>query len=124
MMKILASLNAQKVDGKWIPDPVNSMTSNSSNGNSYLIIEPNYTFRLKGFSKAKNVFLAGDFNDWDSAAISMNHEGDERSFKVHPSVGKHRYKFIADGKWMLDPYNKLWEQNEYGTGNSIIWVDK
>jgi len=72
---------------------------------------------------ANKISLAGDFNNWDPAAFPMKHEGDEWSFKVHLSAGKHRYKFIADGKWMLDPYNKLWEQNEYGTGNSIIWVD-
>jgi len=115
-----------KVDGKWIPDPANPLTSNSrgNNRNSYLIIEPNYTFSLKGFSKAKNVFLAGDFNNWNPGAFSMKHEGEQWFFKVHLSAGKHLYKFIVDGKWIIDPYNKLWEQNEYGTGNSIIWIDK
>jgi len=115
-----------KVDGKWIIDPGNPLMSDSlgDKGNSYLIIEPNYTFRLKGFSNAKSIFLAGDFNNWNPRAFSMRHENDEWIFKVHLSAGKHLYKFIADGKWILDPYNKLWEQNEYGTGNSIIWIDK
>ena len=54
----------------------------------------------------------------------MKHEGDEWVFRVHLSAGKHLYKLIVDGKWIIDPYNKLWEQNEYGTGNSIIWTDK
>jgi hypothetical protein len=34
------------------------------------------------------------------------------------------YKFIVDGKWILDPGNKLWEQNAENTGNSILWIDK
>jgi hypothetical protein len=37
-------------------------------------------------------------------------------------VGKCLYKFIVDGQWIIDPGNKLWEQNEFGTGNSLLWV--
>jgi hypothetical protein len=115
-----------QVDGKWISDPQNPLTvRNKTNfGNSYLIIDPNYTFRLKGFSKAKAVYLAGDFNDWDPNLLPMKREGDDWIFSVHLSVGKHLYKFIVDGKWIIDPTNKLWEQNEYRTGNSIIWIEK
>ena len=44
-----------KVDGKWIADPGNPVSSPVS-GNSFLILEPNYTFRLKGFKNAKKGF--------------------------------------------------------------------
>ena len=54
----------------------------------------------------------------------MKKEGDAWIFPVHLSVGKHLYKFIVDDKWMNDPGNPLWEQNEYGTGNSIIWIGR
>jgi len=111
------------VDGKWITDPGNP-TSSSRSGNSFLIIDPNYTFRLKGFRDAKKVFLAGDFNSWDPNAYPMKKEGDYWIFPVHLPVGKHRYKFIVDDKWMNDPDNPLWEQNEYGTGNSILWIGR
>jgi hypothetical protein len=112
-----------RVDGKWISDPANALSSEST-GNSFLIISPNYTFRLKGFTNAKKVFLAGDFNFWDIKAFAMKKEGDEWIFPVHLSVGKHLYKFIVDDNWILDPGNKLWEENEHGTGNSIVWVEK
>ncbi|HTM92895.1 MAG TPA: glycogen-binding domain-containing protein [Flavisolibacter sp.] len=111
------------IDGKWITDPANSMSSPGS-GNSFLIIDPNYTFRLKGFKDAKKVFLAGDFNSWDPKAYPMEKTGDDWVFPVHLTVGKHLYKFIVDDKWMNDPNNPLWEQNEYGTGNSILWVGR
>jgi hypothetical protein len=111
------------VDGKWISDPDNLLNSPSS-GNSYLIIDPNYTFRLKGFKNAKNVFLAGDFNKWDPKAYAMKKEGDDWTFPVHLSTGKHLYKFIVDDKWMNDPGNALWEQNEYGNGNSVLWIGR
>jgi hypothetical protein len=111
------------VDDKWITDPGNAMSSSSS-GNSYLIIEPNYTFRLKNFKNAKTVFLAGDFNRWDPKAYAMKKEGDDWVFPVHLSIGKHLYKFIVDDKWMNDPGNPLWEQNEYGNGNSVLWIGR
>ena len=110
------------VDGTLIADPGNP--SQVNNGNSLLIIDPNYTFRLKGYSTARKVFLAGDFNNWNPLSLSMKKEGDEWVFPVHLSVGKHLYKFIVDGEWIKDPSNKLWEQNEHSTGNSILWVDK
>ena len=112
-----------KVDGKWIHDPKSNFNSNSS-GNSYIFIKPNYTFKVKGFKDAKSVFLSGDFNNWDPRAYPMKREGDEWVFTLNLGVGKHRYKFIADDKWLLDPTNKLWEQNEYGTGNSVLWIEK
>lgn len=89
-----------------------------------LIIEPNYTFRLKGFSSAKQVFLAGDFNNWSTDSYQMRKEGNEWVFTVHLSRGKHLYKFIVDGDWIIDPANKLWEQNEHNTGNSVLWISK
>ena len=108
------------VDNKWISQP----EAINRDANSYFIIQPNYTFRLKGFNNAKNIFLAGDFNDWSPDTFLMQREGDEWVFSVHLSPGKHLYKFIVDGKWILDPGNKLWEQNEHSTGNSVLWIEK
>ena len=54
----------------------------------------------------------------------MQKQGDEWVIPVHLSIGKHQYKFIVDGEWIRDPANKIWEQNDDGTGNSIIWIDK
>ena len=108
------------VDNKWISQPATI----DRTANDYFIIQPNYTFRLKGFSSAKNVFLAGDFNDWSPNTFLMTREGDEWIFTVHLSPGKHLYKFVVDGKWILDPGNKLWEQNEHNTSNSVLWIGK
>lgn len=111
------------VDGTLIPDPTNPVTS-SQTGSSFLILHPNYTFRLQGFAEAKTVYLTGNFNRWNPGAFAMQRIGDTWIFPVHLSVGKHLYKFIVDGKWITDPNNKLWEQNEYGTGNSVLWIEK
>ena len=111
------------VDGNVIPESQNLITVNDKPGeNSTIILEANYTFRLKGFAQANKIFLAGDFNEWNPATMPMRKEGDEWVFRVHLSPGKHLYKFIVDGNWIIDPGNKLWEENEFGTGNSVIWI--
>lgn len=113
------------VDGKETHDPRNPLTIvRGKKTHSYLVIEPNYTFRLKGYATARNVFVAGDFNDWDPRGLAMRREGDEWVFTAHLSPGKHLYKFVVEGDWILDPGNKLWEQNEHNTGNSVIWIDE
>jgi len=99
--------------GKWISDVQEP-----------LIIEPNYTFRLKGFANADDVFLSGDFNEWSPSGYRMKREGDEWIISVHLTLGKHLYKFVVDGKWIRDPGNELWEQNEHDSGNSVIWFGR
>jgi hypothetical protein len=114
------------VDGKWMTDPSNPLQVNNQEQtkNSILIVGANYTFRVRGFSDAKKIFLSGDFNNWSPDTFSMIHEGDEWIYKVHLSPGKHKYKLVVDDNWVTDPGNDAWEQNEYGTGNSVIWIEK
>jgi 1,4-alpha-glucan branching enzyme len=105
------------IDGKLTMDGV-------TKGNQALVIDPNFTFRLKGFDNAKTVCVAGDINNWNPTSFRMERVGDEWIFPAHLNKGKHRYKFVIDGKWILDPANKLWEQNEHNTGNSILWIEE
>ncbi|MES2850321.1 MAG: hypothetical protein V4685_14780 [Bacteroidota bacterium] len=115
-----------KVDGKWVSGDNNShLTGDPDKANYFnLILDPNYTFRLKGFDDAKDVFLSGDFNNWSPNTYRMIKEGDEWIINLHIDKGKHVYKYVVDGKWMLDPGNNLWEQNEHQTGNSVLWIDE
>lgn len=108
------------IDGKWIADPDNPLLINN---HSYLVVEPNFTFRLKGYADAGKVYLSGDFDSWSPNTLLMKREGDEWVCSVHLSAGKHLYKFIIDGNWIIDPANPLWEQNQMHTGNSIVWMD-
>ena len=114
-----------RVDGKWMADPANPVTVSNSAGNKsfYLILNPNHTFRLKNSPDARQVFLAGDFNNWSPTALRMKKVNGDWVFSVYLAPGKTCYKFVVDGKWIIDPGNKLWEQNEYGTGNSILWLE-
>lgn len=112
------------VDGQALTDPANPLsTEGAGRGNSVLIVGANYTFRLKNRADVKSVFLAGDFNGWNPRSLPMRREGNDWVFSVYLAPGKHRYKFVADGQWILDPGNKLWENNEFDTGNSVLWVE-
>ncbi len=113
------------IDGAEITDPANTPNYGTvdKKRNSVLILGGNYTFRLKGFQDAKTILIAGDFNNFNEHDYVMKKEGGEWVFNVHLSIGKHLYKYIVDGKWLVDPGNKLWEQNEFGTGNSVIWIE-
>jgi hypothetical protein len=115
------------VDGKWIVDPADSLFvvhRVKHIVNSYLIVQPNYTFRLEGHADARAVYLAGDFNDWTPNSLRMKPSGNDWVISVHLSVGKHLYKFVVDGNWIKDPANSLWEENDQNTGNSIIWWEE
>lgn len=106
-----------KIDGQLTGDSI-------TKDNMALVIAPNFTFRLKGYANAKLVSVSGDLNNWNPVSFRMKRVGDEWVFPAHLNKGKHRYKFVVDGKWILDPANKLWEQNEYNTGNSVLWIDR
>jgi hypothetical protein len=113
------------VDGRWMADPGNPLNVDGAgrDGNSILVVGANYTFRLKGKPEFRNVFVGGDFNDWNPKSLPMRREGSDWVLPLYLAPGKHRYKFLVNGNWILDPGNKLWEQNEFNTGNSVLWVE-
>jgi 1,4-alpha-glucan branching enzyme len=108
-------------DGRWLVDPQNPHTGEErGHQNSLLAVKPNYTFTLKGFKNARNVAVAGNFNDWTGYSMRQTTEG--WTISIFLPQGKCLYKFIVDGRWIVDPGNTFWEQNEYNTGNSVLWV--
>jgi len=112
------------VDGEWIKDPVNPLITDPGPGaNSILVFQPNYTFILDKYSDAKKVNVAGSFNGWNKDTYQMARKDFKWVFPIRLKPGKYTYKFVVDGKWILDPGNDLWEENEYGTGNSVLWIE-
>jgi hypothetical protein len=111
------------VDGKWIIDSANPYTSGSGDKvNSVVAIQSNYTFTLNQFLTAKKVVVAGNFNNWNPDGYRMLKKDGKWIFPAYLKPGKTIYKFVVDDEWILDPGNKLWEENEYGTGNSLLWI--
>ena len=87
-------------------------------------LKGNTTFRLKGYSNASIVVLAGSFNNWNQSQFIFGREGDEWICRIDLEPGKHAYKFIVDGNWLLDPANPNTEEDDYGVMNSVVIVTK
>ncbi len=112
-----------KVDGKWVTASSGLLADHAGKAHYYsLVIQPNHSFCLNGFDNAKEVFITGDFNNWSPDIYRLKRTGNHWSIDLNIDKGKHLYKFVVDGKWILDPGNTLWEQNEFGTGNSVLWI--
>ena len=112
------------VDGKWMTDPDNPYKiGGGEETNSVKVVEPNYTFVLNAFPNAKQVLLSGNFNNWSEPGYTMLRSDAGWIFPVHLDRGKQLYKYVVDGTWMVDPGNPLYEENEFGTGNSVMWVE-
>lgn len=112
------------VDGKWMTDPDNPFKVGKGDyQNSVLVVQPNHIFVLKTYLSARNVIVTGSFNQWNADGWRMTKKDGQWILPVHLNPGKYTYKFVVDGKWIMDPMNDLWEDNEYGTGNSVVWIE-
>jgi hypothetical protein len=111
------------VDGKWMPDPANPFsTGHGDYKNSFVALKANHVFELAGYAGAKSVLLSGSFNNWNPDGYRMVREGNAWKFPLRLQPGKFTYKFIVDNQWISDPGNPLLEENQYGTGNSVLWM--
>jgi len=73
--------------------------------------------------QAKEVYVAGDFNNWiiDDKSRMEKHNGTWIR-KMPLKSGKYHYRFVVDGKWTEDPNNSNREINPYGEMDSLLEV--
>ncbi|MBA4304461.1 MAG: hypothetical protein C0424_09585 [Sphingobacteriaceae bacterium] len=110
------------VDGKWMVDPNASLFEGEPPvDNALMIVQSNHQFILKGYDFAEKVVVAGSFNGWNEQSLSMKRTENGWVLDYYVPPGKHTYKFKVDNEWILDPHNQLWEENEYHSGNSVLW---
>ena len=75
--------------------------------------------------EAKEVYLAGEFNNWkldESSRMEQNNGSWTKRLKL--DNGKYRYRFVIDGNWTEDPANPLTQVNSFGTFDSLLEVKK
>jgi 1,4-alpha-glucan branching enzyme len=74
-------------------------------------------------SQAREVFVAGSFNDWQPTATPLKLVG-EGKWVVEVSLppGRYEYRFIADGEWVDDPNAKEFVPNPHGGANALLIV--
>jgi chromosome partitioning protein len=72
--------------------------------------------------KARNVQVAGDFNDWnpgDGALLDPDGEGVwSRVIRLEP--GRYQYRYRIDGQWGTDPHNPESIETPFGVVNSVV----
>ncbi len=73
--------------------------------------------------EAQEVFVAGDFNNWDPQQYSMRKfKNGNCTKKLKLKPGRYEYQFIVDGNWWTDPANSERSQTEFGSQNSVLFV--
>lgn len=74
--------------------------------------------------EAREVFLAGDFNQWRiNEQSKMELKDDGRWVKrLQLKPGSYRYRFVVDGQWRHDPKNQVYQKNPFGSVDSLLEV--
>ncbi|HMR15577.1 MAG TPA: glycogen-binding domain-containing protein [Mariniflexile sp.] len=112
------------VDGRWMEDPnnIHKKRNEYNEFNSVLDIQEYTAFKLRGYTNAKKVILAGSFNNWNESDFVMQKTDYGWKYVVPLSGGKHHYKFIVDGEWIAGPNNSVKEYDGNGHINSVRMV--
>ncbi len=120
------------VDGVWMEDPDNPDKVDDGYGgfNSVAKVVAPTKLQTEGGKggavftyfnpDAGEVYLTGDFANWDPRAIPMKRQPDGTWIaRVNIPPGEHEYKFVVDGTWTPDPMNPV-TRGEFG--NSVILI--
>ena len=73
--------------------------------------------------EAKEVFVVGEFDNWDTGKNKMRRFKDgtwKKKIKLDP--GQYEYRFLVDGDWQNDPQCKEHRPNSFGSENSVLKV--
>ena len=73
--------------------------------------------------RAKQVSLAGSFNNWDTRSLSARKDTKGNwAVKVNLKPGRYEYKFVVDGSWLNDPRCTACVPNAFGGQNCIVEI--
>ena len=86
-------------------------------------VKQTVTFTIHA-EKGKEVYVAGEFNNWDPTAKKMAYKARKGIYEatLKLAAGTYQYKYVIDGTWCADPENAQAVANDQGTFNSVITV--
>ena len=71
----------------------------------------------------QDVFLVGDFNDWNELSHSMIRVGDHgHALELQIAPGEYEYKFKVGRIWYNDYEAPKYVPNPWGSENSVVMV--
>ncbi|MBI5722413.1 MAG: hypothetical protein HZA50_00500 [Planctomycetes bacterium] len=79
------------------------------------------SFSIKPGSGARKVHIVGDFNNWQPVQMDEQPDG-SFAFVLDVGPGSYQYKFVVDGRFVVDPDNTNLAMNSFGTLNSVVEV--
>jgi len=104
--------------GKKKTTPEENTTKTANKGSNIMAVE--FSFDAPD---AKEVCLAGTFNNWDVRAIPMkNVDGKGWRAKISLAPGRYEYKYRMDGVWVEDVPGAEKIPNAFGTYNFSVQV--
>jgi chromosome partitioning protein len=92
-------------------------TARAANGPKHI------TFTFPNHNGVQKVQIAAEFNGWNPAfgKLKKSKECWLATFPLKP--GRHEYKYLVNGEWMLDPENNHKVKTALGVFNSVIMVE-
>ncbi|MCK5126657.1 MAG: isoamylase early set domain-containing protein [candidate division Zixibacteria bacterium] len=75
-------------------------------------------------SKAKRVFLVGDFNKWNEQSLPMRKKSARFELILKIPPGRHQFKYLIDGIWWNDPDADDYAGNFWGSEDSVICINR
>ena len=73
--------------------------------------------------EAREVRVAGNFNDWRPEATPLKNTGDGKWVaRLSLRAGQYEYRFVVDGRWSEDPEASQRVANSHGGFNSVLNV--
>jgi 1,4-alpha-glucan branching enzyme len=74
--------------------------------------------------EVREVFVAGEFNNWDERANPLEKDKNGLWKITLPlTPGKYEYRFLADGRWENDPSCSGCVPNKFGSQNCVRIVE-
>jgi 1,4-alpha-glucan branching enzyme len=74
--------------------------------------------------EAKQVTLAGTFNNWQADAHPLQPQEDGWwTTELTLPAGCYEYRFVIDGRWTSNPQAPKFVRNPYGSFNSILEIE-
>ena len=83
------------------------------------------TFVLPEHIWADSVFVVGDFNDWDRAALPMRQDA-QGQWKAAIEVlagGIYQFRYLCNGDWINDNQADAYYANDFGGHNSVVLTE-
>jgi len=73
---------------------------------------------------SKQVYLVGDFNNWDEHSHPMKLVDGNWMIEIQLAPGEYEFKYLVDKIWFNDYAAHKYNLNAWGSDNSVVIVNK